>query len=135
DELFGGYNRYTWAKRISDTMGALGPLRGMAARSIRALPPETWSRLFGLGSAFVPQRWRELRAGDKLHRIADLLDCSPADMYRALISHWSAPAEVVVGGWEPGSPLTQIMARSNKRRFLENMMYWDFMSYLPGDIL
>jgi asparagine synthase (glutamine-hydrolysing) len=135
DELFGGYNRYTWAKRISDTMSRLGPLRGLAARSIRALSPEGWNRLVGIGIPFVPQRWREARAGDKLHRIADLLECSPAQIYRALISHWSAPAEVVVGGCEPQSQLTELMARSSGRRFEEDMMYWDFLTYLPGDIL
>jgi asparagine synthase (glutamine-hydrolysing) len=135
DELFGGYNRYAWAKRISDTMGVLGPLRGAAARAIRTLSPETWSRLAGICSAFVPRRWRESRAGDKLHKIADLLDCSPAEIYRALISHWPAPADVVVGGWEPESQLTEIMASSATWRFEENMMYWDFMTYLPGDIL
>src|SRR5882762_9907413 len=135
DELFGGYNRYTWAKRLSDTMNFLGPFRSVAARSIRTLSPETWTRVLGLGSQLMPRRWRETRAGDKLHRIADLLDCSRAEMYQALISHWSAPADVVVGGWEPESQLTQIMARSTDRRFEESMMYWDFMSYLPGDIL
>jgi asparagine synthase (glutamine-hydrolysing) len=135
DELFGGYNRYTWAKRISATTAMLGPLRGVAAHAIRTLSPDTWSRLLATGSPFVPQRWRESRAGDKLHRIADLLEWSPAEMYRALISHWPAPADVVIGGWEPESQLTEIMARSSKRRFEEDMMYWDFMTYLPGDIL
>jgi len=135
DELFGGYNRYTWAKRISATTGVLGPLRGIAARAIRSLSPDTWSRLLASGWPFVPQRWRATRAGDKLHRIADLLEWSPAETYRALISHWSAPADVVIGGWEPESRLTEIMARSSKRCFEEDMMYWDFMTYLPGDIL
>jgi len=135
DELFGGYNRYTWAKRLSDTMNFLGPFRSVAARSIRTLSPETWTRLHGVGSRFMPRRWRETRAGDKLHRVADLLECSPAEMYRALISHWPAPADLVVGSREPESRLTEIMARSSKRRFEEDMMYWDFLTYLPGDIL
>jgi len=135
DELFGGYNRYIWAQRISNAKAMLGPLRGGAARAIRTLSPDTWSRLLATARPFVPQRWRETRAGDKLHRIADLLDWSPAEMYRALISHWSAPADLVIGGWEPESQLTEIMARSSKRRFEEDMMYWDFMTYLPGDIL
>jgi len=135
DELFGGYNRYTWAKRISNAVSTLGPMRGVAARTIRTLSPATWNRLFGAGRSFLPQRWRETRAGDKLHRIADLLECSRAEMYRTMISHWSAPAEVVVGGWEPESQLTAIMGRSSRRRFEEDMMYWDFLTYLPGDIL
>jgi asparagine synthase (glutamine-hydrolysing) len=135
DELFGGYNRYAWAKGVSKSMSLLGPFRGVAARSIRRLPPETWTRVVGFSSRLLPRRWRETRAGDKLHRIADLLDSSPEGMYRALISHWPAPAEVVVDGREPESRLTEIMARSSSWRFEEDMMFWDFMTYLPGDIL
>jgi len=41
----------------------------------------------------------------------------------------------VVGGWEPASQLTDLMAQHSKWRFEEQMMFWDFMSYLPGDIL
>ena len=135
DELFGGYNRYTWAKRIADVRRRLGPLRGPAVHSIHSISPETWTRVFGLGKRFVSPRWREMRAGDKLHRAADLLAQPLPEMYRALISHWPAPADVVVGGWEPQSQLTEIMARGSKQRFEEQMMFWDFMSYLPGDIL
>jgi len=135
DELFGGYNRYAWAKRVLHGMSLLGPFRGVAARSIRALGPQTWTRMAGVGSRFLPRGWRETRAGDKLYRIADLLDSSPAGMYRALVSHWTAPAELVIDGSEPESQLTQMMARSSPRRFEEDMMFWDFLTYLPGDIL
>jgi len=135
DELFGGYNRYAWAKQVSRSMSLLGPFRGVAARSIRAVAPETWTRVVGLGSRFLPRGWREARAGDKLHRIADLLDSSPAGMYRVLISHWTAPADLVVDGREPESQLTEMMARSSTRCFEEDMMFWDFLTYLPGDIL
>jgi asparagine synthase (glutamine-hydrolysing) len=135
DELFGGYNRYAWAKRVSSSMGLLGPFRGVAARSIRAVAPETWTRMVGLGSRLLPPRWRETRAGDKLHRIADLLERSPTEIYRELISHWSAPADLVVGGWEPESQLSELMAQGSDRRLEEDMMFWDFLTYLPGDIL
>jgi len=135
DELFGGYNRYAWAKRVSNSVRFLGPFRGVAARSIRRLSPETWTRMAGLGSRLLPRRWRETRAGDKLHRIADLLDSSPGGIYRALISHWPTPADLVIDGREPSSQLTEMMAHSSSRRFEEDMMFWDFMTYLPGDIL
>jgi asparagine synthase (glutamine-hydrolysing) len=135
DELFGGYNRYAWAQRVSNSTSFLGPFRGVAARSIRRLSPETWTRMVGLGSWLLPRRWRETRAGDKLHRIAELLDSSPEGMYRALISHWRSPADLVIDAREPESRLTEMMARTSSRRFEEDMMFWDFMTYLPGDIL
>ena len=135
DELFGGYNRYAWAKRVSNSMSFLGPFRGVAARSIRRFSPEAWTRMVGLGSRLLPHRWREPRAGDKLHRIAALLDSSPEGIYRTLVSHWAAPADLVIDGSEPGSQLSEMMAQGSSRRFEENMMFWDFMTYLPGDIL
>lgn len=135
DELFGGYNRYTWAKRVADARRWLGPLRGPAAGMIRSLSPETWSGLFGVGDALLPARWRQTRAGDKLHRVADLLGGTPAQIYRALVSHWPDPGQLVVEGTEPESQLTQLMAAGSGRGFEESMMFWDFLTYLPGDIL
>jgi len=135
DELFGGYNRYVWARRVWGAGRLLGPLRGASARSLRALNPETWTRVLALGKPFLPSRWRAAQPGDKIHRIADLLDCSQPELYRMLVSHWMHPSDLVLGSAEPASPLTQLMAQTGTRCFEEQMMWWDFMTYLPGDIL
>jgi asparagine synthase (glutamine-hydrolysing) len=73
--------------------------------------------------------------GDKLHKVADLIDCSREELYKTLVSHWTAPTEIVLSSIEPGSQLTDLMADSGNRSFEECMMYWDLMTYLPGDIL
>jgi asparagine synthase (glutamine-hydrolysing) len=135
DELFGGYTRYAWAKRLWGAMSAQRPMRKLTARSIRAVSPETWSRLFTYLKPVVPQRWQAAHMGDKLHKFADLIDCSREELYRTLVSHWSAPAQVVLGATEPATRLTELMAQSGNRSFEECMMYWDMMTYLPGDIL
>jgi asparagine synthase (glutamine-hydrolysing) len=135
DELFGGYTRYAWAKRLWGAVGSQRPVRKLTARSIRALSPGTWSRLFGCVQPLIPGRWRASHMGDKLHKFADLIDCSRGELYRTLVSHWSAPAQIVLGATEPGTLLTDLMADSGNRSFEECMMYWDLMTYLPGDIL
>jgi len=135
DELFGGYNRYAWAKRLWGAMSLQRPVRKLTARSIRALSPDTWARLFRYAKAFVPPRWQAAQMGDKLHKFAELIDCSRAELYRTLVSHWPAPAQVVTGAVEPRTLLTDLMADSGDRAFEECMMYWDLMTYLPGDIL
>ena len=135
DELFGGYNRYAWAKRLSGVMSFQRPVRKLTARSIRALSPDTWARLFGYARAFLPSRWQAAQMGDKLHKFAELIDCSRTELYRTLVSHWPAPAQVVIGAVEPRTLLTDLMAESGNRSFEECMMYWDLMTYLPGDIL
>lgn len=135
DELFGGYNRYVWAKRVWGAARALGPLRNVAARGIRALSPETWTRVVGYCRPLIPQRWRPSNAGDRLHKAAELLCATQEQLYRSLISHWPAPSQVVVGGFEPSSPIASLMARPEEGSFEERMMLWDFLTYLPGDIL
>jgi asparagine synthase (glutamine-hydrolysing) len=135
DELFGGYTRYAWAKRLWGAMSAQRRVRKLTASTIRALSPEAWSRLFAYAKPLVPLRWQAAHMGDKLHKFADLIDCSREELYRTLISHWPAPAQVIHGATEPGTPLTDLMAESGNRSFEECMMYWDLMSYLPGDIL
>jgi asparagine synthase (glutamine-hydrolysing) len=91
--------------------------------------------MFGYAKPVLPRRWHAAQMGDKLHKFADLLDCSQSELYRTLISHWPAPAEVVIGAIEPRTVLTDLMADSGNRSFEECMMYWDLMTYLPGDIL
>ncbi len=135
DELFGGYTRYAWAKRLWGAMSGQRPMRKLTARSIRAISPEAWSGLFTYLRPVVPRRWQAAHMGDKLHKFADLIDCSREELYRTLVSHWPAPAQVVLGATEPGTPLTELMAESGSRSFEESMMYWDMMTYLPGDIL
>jgi asparagine synthase (glutamine-hydrolysing) len=135
DELFGGYNRYAWAKRVWGVMGFQRPVRKLTARAIRAVSPENWSRLFTYGRALLPAHYRAAQMGDKLHKFADLIDCSQSGLYYTLVSHWPAPAEVVIGGREPRTLLTDLMASSTGRTFEERMMFWDLLTYLPGDIL
>ncbi len=135
DELFGGYNRYTWAGRLSRVRRLLGPARHLAVRSIRVAPPARWTQLLSGGRRFLPRGLWQAQAGDKLHRAADLLAGSTSDMYRSLVSHWPAPAQLVLNGYEPPTPLTELMSRPTGRGFQESMMYWDFHTYLLGDIL
>jgi len=135
DELFGGYNRYAWARRLWGAMSFQRPIRELTARTIRAVSPQAWSRLFALARPLVPRRWQAAQMGDKLHKFAELIDCSRDELYRTLVSHWAAPAQVVIGATEPRTLLTDLMAESGERGFEECMMYWDMMTYLPSDIL
>lgn len=135
DELFGGYNRYAWARRVWGTVGMLGPLRPLAARGIRALPPDRWNRVLAPFEPLMPRHWRSTNSGDRLHKAADLLCSSQQELYRSLIAHWADPLEIVQGTPEPDSPINTLMGSHQEGSFEERMMFWDFLSYLPGDIL
>lgn len=135
DELFGGYNRYAWARRLWSALRVQGPMRRLTARALRALPPERWSGLFEQVRPVVPKRWHVAHLGDKLHKLADFIDCSRGELYFQLVSHWPAPAKVVRGSTEPPTVLAGLLSTPGGSSFEECMMYWDFMTYLPNDIL
>ncbi|MCP5155632.1 MAG: asparagine synthase (glutamine-hydrolyzing) [Ectothiorhodospiraceae bacterium] len=131
DELFAGYNRHHWLPR----MGALGarvpaPLRGLAAAAIRTPSPHVWDRLAG-GLGFLAPRLRRQRlVGERLHKLAAVLDAPDlASAYRRTVALWP-PGRVWHGPTPsaedaetfPGGPVEQVMLR-------------DTVGYLPDDIL
>lgn len=137
DELFGGYNRYTWGASVSRYLKpAPLALRRLVAGTAKAVSPEGWNRLLAPAMAMLPQRYRQWNPGDKIHKIADILPAAdPMSIYLNLISHWKRPEEVVLGASEP-PVIRDLMASSGRLpTFTDRMMYLDTLSYLPDDIL
>jgi asparagine synthase (glutamine-hydrolysing) len=137
DELFGGYNRYFWATELWRRMRRVPHAsRVGAARLITSISPSTWSRVFDVGGAFVPGRYRYANAGDRLHKLADLLAAQrPESIYLQLVSHWSSPESVVIDSVEPATALTDREGWARLPDFERRMMYLDLVTYLPDDIL
>jgi len=137
DELFGGYNRYFWARQLWRRIDGMPRLaRALAARGLRALPPAWWNRLFALAGPLVPGRLRYANPGDKLHKLAGLLAAErPEAIYRHLVSHWDDPASMVIGATEPPTAVTDPAAWLDCADFEQRMMLLDAMTYLPDDIL
>jgi asparagine synthase (glutamine-hydrolysing) len=133
DELFAGYNRYFWAARVARTVGLLPrQLRGPSAAALRALSPATWDRLF----AWVPAAWRPPLPGDRLHKIATLLERPDPDaIYRRLVSQWERPEEVALRGSEPHGPLWDPTTTRDFPDLVSRLQFLDMVTYLPDDIL
>jgi asparagine synthase (glutamine-hydrolysing) len=136
DELFGGYNRYLWVKNIWRNVGWLpGAARTALARGLTRLAPQHWDKIFSALGPALPRPLRVKMPGDKLHKLARILECaSPDEMYRGLVSHWD-PGAVVLGASEPPTVLTERAQRPDLPDFAQRMMYFDLVSYLPDDIL
>jgi asparagine synthase (glutamine-hydrolysing) len=109
-------------------------LRTTARKMIRARSAEAWTRTLRFATPLLPRRWRASQVGDKLHKLADLIATSPQEVYWGLVSHWPRPGELL-GVSEPPARLRQLMQEGSSRSFEEDMMYWDLLTYLPGDIL
>lgn len=137
DELFGGYNRYFWARNIWRKLGwAPRPLRAALAGVLTTVPPTSWNIAFQKLEQWLPARLRYANPGDKLHKAAEILAvCSPEEIYLGLVSHWKNPAQLVIGSHEPLTLLTDPAYRADLPDFEHRMMYLDTVTYLPDDIL
>lgn len=137
DELFGGYNRYSWATNIWRSVGCLPrSLRLALAGVLTGLPPQAWNAVFQGLAKLLPTGWRYANPGDKLHKLAEVLPVrSQEEMYRNLVSLWKQPGKVVIGGNEHPFLLNDIANKPDLQDFSHRMMYLDLVSYLPDDIL
>lgn len=137
DELFGGYNRYVLGRQLWSKLSHLpAGLRAMLARLILFLPSHTWSRVLGPVQSLLPLGLSQANVGDKLHKGAAVMAAqTSAELYRLLVSHWDKPDELVVGGGEPSTVLTDLSLQPKTDNFVHQMMALDLVSYLPDDIL
>ena len=135
DEVFAGYNRHRQADMIERRLLSLSqPLRTGVIATIRSLSPRQWDRLAGL----LPAGRRPQHAGEKIHKIADVLAAPEGGAHDALTALWQdssallaephdgAGAAGTAGAAQPVPQLPDLLAR---------MMYADTLGYLPGDIL
>ncbi|MCP4407265.1 MAG: asparagine synthase (glutamine-hydrolyzing) [Gammaproteobacteria bacterium] len=134
DELFGGYNRHFMAARLWPQLSRFpNSLRHIGAAGIRAISPRHWDGLYRAVESLIPMHLRLRGAGDKLHKIADVLGSDDGDaLYRRLISHWG-PADIVLRVDKHEAP--QPVFLPGKANLSEKMMALDLLGYLPNDIL
>ncbi|HEY0111873.1 MAG TPA: asparagine synthase (glutamine-hydrolyzing) [Allosphingosinicella sp.] len=137
DELFAGYNRYHLAARNWGRISKVPrPLRRAAAKGLEALSPEQWNKVAGALAPILPVPLRLTGPGEKVHKAARGLASGSADeLYRGLVSSWSDPGEVVIGGVEPATLGPETLARLDGLGTCERMMALDMLTYLPDDIL
>lgn len=134
DELFAGYNRYFWGRRLWRYLDRVPlSIRSGLAGGITSLSPATWADFFERFGRFLPT---VAKPGDKLHKLAALLALpDPDTMYLGMISLWKDPTEIVVQGVEPLTPVTDRANWATLQDFTMRMMYLDLITYLPDDIL
>ncbi len=127
DEMLGGYNRHISGPRAWDISEAIPPrLRTPFAKLIRSISPKIWQ-------AMRPNR---PQFGSHMHKLADILEKqTQGDAYLSLVSKWAKPRTCVTDGYEDIIPLVDPDMQIDGLSFAEEMMYWDTLSYLNGDIL
>jgi asparagine synthase (glutamine-hydrolysing) len=137
DELFCGYNRYVLTQKLWEKLSVLPVVtRRLVSRGLTALSPSLWNALLKPVNGFLPSDLRQANPGDKLHKAAEVMAASSVDaLYLGLVSQWSDPASVVIGGIEPPTLLTKSASDFDGLDDIQRMMALDLMTYLPDDIL
>jgi asparagine synthase (glutamine-hydrolysing) len=126
DEVFGGYNRHTWVGRIWHKLKKIP----VPARRILA---------HGIGLGTLPFSLLAAKLGypnprDKVQKLKYLLrTASPDEIYINLISFWEQPDQIVIGGQEPLTALTDPAGWPQGLTLAEQMMALDAITYLPDD--
>jgi asparagine synthase (glutamine-hydrolysing) len=132
DELFGGYNRHTWAPRIWRSIGRIPTAaRTRVGRAALQVPTSRYDRLAALATRAVP-RLEQRYPGQKIHKLARAMAAADADdLYDRLVAHWYQPESVVRHGRiRPQAELDLPGAGVTERAMLRDLVH-----YLPGDIL
>lgn len=137
DELFGGYNRYFWGRSIWQRIGPLPiGLRRLIGRAVTLLTPKQWDRLGGMVRALLPKGLQMAALGDKLHKLASIIDVrNPDELYRRLISQHRDPGSLVIGAGEKNIWADAQILKLRRQDFSERMMFHDLVGYLTDDIL
>jgi asparagine synthase (glutamine-hydrolysing) len=132
DELFAGYERYTWARGVWERAGALPrPMREAAASTLRAVPHAAWN---AAGMALGRKR-----VGDKAVKLAGALTfADQADLYRKMHTLWPEPSRLVEGAHEPATALDGVARAAHVApadAYVRWMQQSDLALYLPDDVL
>lgn len=131
DELFGGYNRYTWNvwSALSKAPHGLRRIGGAGAHAISRLDIERIVEYLGPAA---PSELRSGRAGAKLAKLASVIDAADQDDYHLrLLSLNQRPAFYAA---HPVASARRTLPGATLH-LAERMMLHDTLQYLPDDIL
>ena len=98
---------------------------------IKRISPHHWDEIFKL----VPQQYRPSQAGEKMHKLANILPLDYQSFYKNMISHWQEPDGIVMNGKEKPALFNDQNLIKGLLNDTEFMQYADTLTYLPDDIL
>ena len=133
DELFCGYNRYTLGYQAWQRLQSFSP---KFRHAMVCLLSQASVRYVDKLQKMLPQRFKAPILSNLLLKFAETLAHSNGlDYYKAAVSHWKKPNEVVLQATEADITLDIKDELSLFRGMREYMMYLDMVTYLPDDIL
>jgi len=133
DELFGGYNRHVWAQEHWPAIARLPHgLRHWAGKAIAHVPAAAWSAVRTAGRlAKVPQ------ADLKAQKIGRILSSAThtGEVYTALLEEFPGINTETQAQGDRLTLLPALLPQVQDLPLPRQMMLFDALTYLPGDIL
>lgn len=132
DELFGGYNRYLFSKKMFNRIKNTPiSLRKLISIVIFAMPEQKWNSILNL---MLPNRYADF--GHKIHKVANTISSkSIRDLHFRLVSQIHNPSDWLLNFSEYPTFLNDDVERFIGLDDTEKMMAYDLITYLPTDIL
>jgi asparagine synthase (glutamine-hydrolysing) len=132
DELFGGYPRYFWARRIEALRQRLTPGGArLVANLLQAVPGAVWD---GVVNPALGYRYSSAEGlAYRVRRFAAYLGCERGTAYSQTMSIWRNPEQLL--GFQPKYPFGADAVHYPELSWAEEMMLIDQGNYLQDDIL
>ena len=132
DELFGGYNRYLFTKKIYRNYDRVPSIiRSLTRRTILSLSEERWDKILG---GFFGETYANI--GNKLYKAANLSSAkSIQDLHFKLASQIQNPSDWLHHSTEHKTIFSENIESLKELNPIEYMMLHDLLIYLPTDIL
>ena len=129
DELFGGYNRYTWGPKIWRWLPRFPVIaRKLAAELLGRAPEGAINRWGVFSDHYLPRAMRFRLPVNKIRKLSQILPVRDREeLYLRLVTDCSWPAGILAKGLVPEA-LDQPISLA------EEMMIHDAQGYLPDDI-
>lgn len=127
DEMFGGYNRYSFLPKVWSAFGRMPASLRAAGFGLAAQVPGVIESI--TGASHVGNKI------DKVRRVFEGRARDIDDLYVTLVGEWEDPSGMVIGGFMPANLLDDRARWPRLSSPVARMMALDAMTYLPGDIL
>jgi len=135
DEVFGGYNRYTWGPKVVNWYSSHPFLKQLVTSFHSDTGKRKVSRRLEAIFTLVADKCGLPQARDKLQKLVELSDAaSGEDAYKVLTTAWKDPVPVHDGvpvDIQERAIITSLLRKSLSEQF----MFLDKVTYLPDDIL
>jgi asparagine synthase (glutamine-hydrolysing) len=133
DELFCGYHRYVLGYRLWNRLRCLpARVRSTISKALMLTPTRQIDQL----TALLPKAMQMPLLSDRLPKLAEALNHRHGGLfYQSVVSQCRNPSDIVVGGVEPPTIISDSSCWPQFDDLRNRMMYFDSRSYLPDDIL